>query len=222
MHLLERIANFIAPDDCLSCGQETGLLCAACLPTLPMPPGRCFGCDTAVSGVACAACLRLAGLGSLQAATHYTGLAKLLVASLKFRGNQAAARRMAAAIRLRCTLPSDVLLVHMPATTAHVRERGYDQSQLIVRQLSRDLGLPRADLLRRSGHHHQLGSSRVQRQQQLAGSLMVAQPRLLAGKHIFLIDDVLTTGSSLTAATKVLRAAGARSVDACVFAQSIK
>jgi ComF family protein len=221
MHLLERLAAFIAPDDCLSCGRESALLCSNCLPLLPELPKRCFGCNATVTDLACAQCLQVAGLSSLQAASHYGGLSKLLVASLKFRGNQSAGRLMGDAILRRCQLPADALLVHMPATTAHVRERGYDQAQLIVRHISRSSGLPRADLLRRSGNHHQLGSNRVQRQQQLSASLSVARGTVIKNRHVLLVDDVLTTGSSLSAAALVLHQAGAQRVDAVVFAQAL-
>lgn len=222
MHILERLADFIAPDNCLSCGREGCLLCDGCQPLLPSPPGTCFSCNMAVHGVACSICLPPTALASIYSATHYIDKAKLLVASLKFRGNQSAARCMADVIMARAELPSDCLLVHMPATTAHVRERGFDQSQLIVRHISRKTGLPRADVLRRTGSHHQLGANRTERLQQLKNSLSVAKPNRIVGKHIILIDDVLTTGSSLTTAAAVLRKAGASSVRAFVFAQSIQ
>lgn len=221
MHMLERLADLIAPDDCLLCGRESRLLCADCLPQLPAIPGRCFGCAKATEGAACPGCISQANLDSVQTASHYTGIAKLLVANLKFRGNQSAARLMAEAILLRCTLPADGLLVHMPATTSHVRERGYDQSALMVRHISRLTGLHRADLLRRSGSHHQLGADRQQRLEQLSDALSVSRAPAVQGKHIMLIDDVLTTGSSLSAAASALRRAGAARIDAVTFAQSI-
>ena len=219
MSILERFTSLFAPDDCLNCGREGALLCRACLPALPSLKDRCFGCQTQIKGAGCPACMQSAGLTQLAATADYAGPAKLLVASLKFRGNQSAARLMA--VRMAYYLPSDALLVHMPATTAHVRERGFDQSHLIARHLSRLSGLPYNDLLRRHGHQHQLGASRQERLRQLSAALSVPSPRQVAGKHVVLVDDVLTTGSSLTAAVAVLRQAGASRVDAVVFAQSL-
>lgn len=221
MHMLERLADLFAPDDCLSCGREGSLLCRGCVVDLPPVPGICFDCNAYVDGVSCLSCIKTTGFNSLTAATHYTGLSKLLVASLKFRGNQSAAKRMADAVLLGAAFPEQALLVHMPATTSHVRERGFDQSKLLVRHLSRASGLPRLDALRRSGSHHQLGAGREQRSRQLAASLHVARPQKIVGRKIILVDDVLTTGSSLTVAAGVLKKAGALEVHGVVFTQAV-
>ncbi len=222
MSLLESLTNLFAPDDCLSCGREGSLLCNGCETNLPALIGRCYGCKRPIQGVACTTCLQSSHLDSLRAVTSYRGIAKLLVACLKFRGNQSAARVMAAQMIAIYRLPrADAVLVHMPATTAHVRERGYDQAQLLTRHLARSSGLARYDALRRIGNHHQLGASRAQRLQQLSLALSVAHPSRVAGKQVILIDDVLTTGSSLTAAARVLRQAGATRIDGLVFAQAL-
>lgn len=222
MSILESLTALFAPDDCLVCGREGSLLCASCFTQLPSLPGRCFGChQQIVNGVACGTCLSLSGCISMSAAASYDGSAKQLVGWLKFRGNQSAARIMAACMASGpVDLPPSALLVHVPATTEHIRQRGFDQAELITRELSRLLRLPRASLLRRTGHKHQLGADRQTRLAQLQDTVTVRRPDRCRGVAVVLVDDVLTTGSSIHAATEVLLAAGATRVDAVAFAQA--
>lgn len=154
-------------------------------------------------------------------AADYQGLAKQLVASLKFAGNQAAARVMARSMVEAFAPPTDCLITHMPATTPHIRARGYDQAALLARHVARISGRERDTLLARLGSDHQLGANREQRLKQLTNALRVRRPDKLVGRHILLVDDVLTTGASVRAATAALLEAGAVSVSVLVFAQAV-
>jgi ComF family protein len=227
MSLLERLTALFAPDECLSCRREGQLLCEDCSVLLAGPVGACFGCytDIDIGSVACRTCLQQSGCSSIRAAVDYQGVAKQLVTSLKFIGNQSAARimadRMLASWATLIGPPlTDVLITHVPATTEHIRQRGYDQAALLARSLAHQTGAARATLLARTGHRHQLGASRHERLAQLTGALRVRQTSLLSGSSVLLVDDVLTTGASIRAATNVLLKAGAKQVNVLVFAQS--
>lgn len=223
MSLIERLTALFAPDDCLGCRREDSLLCQACRQLLPGLPGYCFACHEPIQrGVICDPCLAVFPCGSLNAVAGYEGLSKQVVASLKFYGRQSAAAVIAQCMAERQTIPQSAILTHMPATTGHIRQRGYDQAELVAKQLGRLTGCRRITLLARSGQKHQLGSSREQRLQQLTQTLRVKRPSRLVGEHIILIDDVLTTGSSVRAAATILLSAGADRVDALTFAQSYK
>jgi ComF family protein len=114
-------------------------------------------------------------------------------------------------------IATDCVIVHVPTTAKRTRQRGYDQAKLIAGELSRITGLPRFDCLARSGKARQVGASRAERLKQLQAAFRLKKP--VAGKHIVLIDDVVTTGATLEAAAKVLHVNGASSVHAIVFAQ---
>jgi ComF family protein len=118
----------------------------------------------------------------------------------------------------------DVRVVAVPLARERLRERGYNQSWEIARRLARALALPaRADaLFRVRDTGHQLGLHRGERARNLQGAFVVL-PRHAAwvrGARIALVDDVLTTGATARAATRTLRAAGARDVQVWVVART--
>ncbi len=223
MSIIDKFLGIMAPHDCLACGAEGDLLCPTCLQLFPDIPGRCYRCrKIAANYRTCSTCRRTSRLFAVRAATDYESIAQNLVWKLKFAGAQAATRQMT-----HCMLPlvaamarPDTLLVPVPTATSRVRQRGYDQAKLLARELSRYASLPHGNCLARLGQSHQVGASRQQRLQQLTGAFHVAKPHLIYDAHVILIDDVLTTGATLEAAAQVLKQAGARRIDAAVFAQA--
>lgn len=222
MIILERLIGFIAPHPCLNCVREGSLLCAVCLPQAvpPLPP-RCYRCYAATTDYAvCQKCRRSSQLKHVWVAGEYGGLAKQLVRRLKFERTKAGAGTVAAILadKLPC-FESSTLVTHLPAATSRVRARGYDQSRLIAVQLAGRLGYTHLTLLARHGQSRQVGAKRDKRLRQLEGAYSPLRPYAIKGAHIVLVDDVTTTGASLEEAAKVLKAAGAKTVDAAVFAQ---
>lgn len=157
----------------------------------------------------------------MDAAAVYKGMAKKLIWQLKSSGTQQAAVPMAEAMA-RLLGTQDVLIVPIPTATSRRRQRGYDQSVLLARYLARRAPAPYANCLVRHGQAHQVGSTRSERLLQLQQAFRVCRPSLVAGRHIVLVDDVITTGASIEAAAAVLYQAGAQSVRAVAFAQAIK
>lgn len=120
----------------------------------------------------------------------------------------------------RTSLPDGAVLVHVPTATGRVRARGYDHALLIARSLSKATDLPQKSLLARMGQAHQVGANRAARLRQLDSAFRPLRPQQIRGKHILLVDDVLTTGATLETAGRVLKRAGAKQVSAIVFAQA--
>ena len=220
MSLLDSLVATFAPHDCLGCGTEGALLCADCRLLFGQIPERCYRCKKISSGnKTCTNCRSSSSLHTVNAVTVYEFVAKELVWRLKFQGAQAAAYEIAE-LMTAYSSQGDALFVHVPTATSRIRQRGYDQAQLIAKELSRLTRIPCRALLARSGQHHQVGASREQRITQLKTAFRVTQPSALQGAHVILIDDVLTTGATLEAAAKTLKAAGVKRVDALVFAQA--
>jgi competence protein ComFC len=224
MPLLERLIDTIAPHDCLGCGREGSLLCAWCQPDACTPlPARCYQCRRlSPYGATCGKCKRQSKLSHVWVRTDYEEVAKKLVARLKFERAQAAAACVAELMLDALPfMPETVIVAHVPTSTVHVRGRGYDQAQLITRHLATLLGRRQATLLARLGRVQQVGSKREERLTQLAGAFRPMNRHLIKGAHILLVDDVLTTGATLEEAARTLKQAGAKQVDAAVFAQTL-
>jgi ComF family protein len=220
MSLLDTLVGTFAPHDCLGCGTEGSLLCLACSSLFDQIPERCYRCKKLSPGnKTCTSCRSSSKLHTVQAVTVYEFIAKDLVWQLKFQGTQAAAKEIAG-LMVPLLPRQDALLVHIPTATARVRQRGYDQARLLARSISAQAKRPYLPLLARMGQHHQVGASRHQRITQLAEAFRVTNESAVKDAHIILIDDVLTTGATLEAAAKKLRAAGAKRVDGLVFAQA--
>jgi ComF family protein len=128
---------------------------------------------------------------------------------------------MAGTFNITVQPDSDYSIVPVPTATGRVRQRGFGHSELLAKQISYRLKLPYRPLLRRLGQSRQLGATREIRLKQLDGRFAVRSVDSVRNKNVLLVDDVLTTGGTLIAATKALRAAGAGRVDALLFAKRL-
>lgn len=221
MLLLEPIISIIAPHNCICCGNEGKLICSWCLPeAFSKIPSRCYRCyATLMDYKTCNKCRKVWRPKNVWVVAEYELCAKELIKKLKFARAKQAANIIAEEIDT--TLPQldkKTIIAHIPTATSRRRQRGYDQSELIAKSLARRRGMRHATLLFRQGQSRQVGSDRKKRQNQLNESF-----RFKAGvshvESILLIDDLLTTGATIEAATRVVKGAGVKKVYAAVFAQ---
>jgi len=218
MSYLDSLISILAPFNCLNCGREGKLVCLYCGLNMKTVPERCYRCHKLSPGFhTCKSCRSQSHLYSVKVVTVYETTTKRLVLKLKFDGAQAAAREMAQ--QMARLAGGAEYVVPVPTATRRARARGYDQAKLLAKALSRQTGLPYLDCLRRTGQAHQVGASRSQRIQQLQGRFRIKQAHKLQNARIILIDDVVTTGATLEAAAAACRLAGAKRVEALVFAQ---
>jgi len=223
MSVSEKLASVIAPHNCLGCGAEADrLICEACAESLPIVPSRCYRCKAVTEDFAvCRDCTPSTPLRQVAVFTFHQDIAKELIHRMKYERAQAGVRETATLMAgIVDALPDDVILVHIPTASSRVRTRGYDHSLLMARKISRLSGLPRLILLRRVGQAHQVGANRAARLRQLESAFRTIREDTIRGKHIVLVDDVLTTGATLETAARVLKRAGAKRVSAIVFAQA--
>ncbi len=115
----------------------------------------------------------------------------------------------------------DTVLCPVPTAPKRVRERGFDHAKLISECLGKLVDLPTMNLLRRKSNVRQLGSSRKDRIAQVRGEFEIFNTEKIEGKKVLLVDDVMTTGATLSAVAKILKEAGAKSVSAVIFAQKV-
>ncbi len=121
-----------------------------------------------------------------------------------------------------------VVVVPVPLHTRKLRQRGFNQSELIAHHAlklgagSGRLVLRSRILERRRETQSQIGLTRHQRRENLRGSFAVARPEEIAGREILLVDDVFTTGTTVSECARVLRRAGASKVFVATVARTLK
>jgi predicted amidophosphoribosyltransferase len=159
-----------------------------------------------------------AGLDRAWSSAPYEGVARDLVAALKFRRLLPVADLMAE--RIEWMAPAHMLsgaIVPVPPASPRLRRRGFDPAGELAAALAERLGAPLECCLERRGGGRQVGRRRVER--------VGHPPRIhacgVAPRSALLIDDVLTTGATLTACARALRAAGSSRVVAVTFARRL-
>jgi len=112
------------------------------------------------------------------------------------------------------------LIVPVPLHPARKRQRGFNQAELVARELQRSTGIPLGDVLQRIRYTTtQTQFDRAERMENLRGAFRLRQGRNVQGFRILLVDDVLTTGSTLSECASVLKKVGAFSVHAVTAAR---
>lgn len=229
----------IYPPRCLGCGglveQEFGL-CGPCWREAFFVGGTvCDSCGAPLPGpelgdvAQCDPCLAAPPVWSRgRAALLYRDMGRKLVLALK-HGDRQEIARPAGAWMARAAAPlvtQDMLVAPVPLHWRRLVARRFNQSALLGRATAAALNLPFcADLLLRHRHTVSLeGKSREERQQIMADTIRVA-PRHgagIAGRPVLLVDDVMTSGATLTAATQACLAAGSGPVSVLVLARAAK
>lgn len=191
--------------------------------------GGCSRCGlplTATDSEICAVCLaRPPRLDRVRAAVAYGDISRSIALRLKYGRKVALARTMSRYMHpLLGELSDDALLVPVPLHRWRLWGRGFNQSAIVAKELSKKTGLPVAvEALKRVRPTPPLRGLNVrQRRRTVAGAFQVHPGSQLAGRTVILVDDVLTTGSTANACARVLRRAGASRVDLISWARVVR
>jgi competence protein ComFC len=156
----------------------------------------------------CPRCREKPFLGHFAAAFDYVGPAATLVKKLKYSNQPYLAQGIAAylvAQFLELHWPMPDLIIPVPLTFTHWINRGYNQSQLLAEEVAKILNRPiQAAIIRESGDFSQAGLSRQQRLALTGESFRLRKHQNLSDKTLLLIDDVMTTGSTLNKCAEAL------------------
>lgn len=214
------------PQDCLLCGESgaPGLLCAPCAAGLPrLPEGSCPICAEAVPAAGpCGACLKEPpAFDATFAALRYLFPVDKLVQALKYGHRLALADFLAAAL-LSAPRPAGELIVPVPLSANRLRERGFNQAVEIARPLARALKLPL--LLDACARVLDTASQATLPWRVRQGNVRHAFECALdlSGRHVVVVDDVMTTGATLNEFARVLKAHGAARVTNWVAARALR
>jgi ComF family protein len=231
MSLLEKAIGWLAPPVCIVCGLEGSTICQGCSAIEIIPFGeRCFNCNALSPRCrTCSKCHHDGAPRFVWITTDYEATAKNLIQKFKF-GHQRATADPIANLMVdnflsfnsdADILKADYLVVPVPTASSRARERGFDHAALLSRLIAHRLKLQKISALKRIGQSRQVGVSRAQRIKQAQAQYLIVDPQAVHGRNILLIDDVVTTGATLKSVAKTLRKAGARRVDALVFAKRL-
>ena len=226
------LLDFALPPRCASCGTIVGDLhsfCPDCWKKVDfLGLAGCVSCGLPLQATeqeSCAGCLaQPPRIARTRAAVAYDDVSRSLAIRLKYGRKVAIARMMAHYMAPLVAGDGERLLVPVPLHRTRLWSRGFNQSALIERELSRRLKVavePAA--LRRTRRTPPLkGMSAHQRRKTVAGAFEVRDAKAVAGKTVILVDDVLTTGSTADACARALRRAGAERVELVSWARVVK
>jgi len=224
--------DFALPARCAGCGtivSEVHSFCPDCWKKMEfLGHSGCATCGMPLEATeqkTCAACLaRPPRIARTRAAVAYDELSRSLAIRLKYGRKVAIARTMARYMAPLVADGDNRLLIPVPLHRTRLWQRGFNQSALVARELSRRLGIAADPLaLRRIRRTPPLkGMSPLQRRRTVAGAFRVRDRGAVAGKTVILVDDVLTTGSTADACARTLKRAGAARVELVSWARVVK
>ncbi len=212
---------------CLLCGAVTGGdFCSACYRDLPqLPASHCPVCLWPVpTNEICGACLKKPpAFTRTLAALRYTFPADALIHALKYQTNLIIAPVLANLFitRLKTVTAMPDVIVPMPLHPIRLRERGFNQAMEIGRTIAKQTGIALLpDGCNRIKHTlPQTGLPWKERQKNIRRAFSCKID--VSGKHVAIVDDVMTTGATLNELAKVLRRQGASEISNWVIARTL-
>ncbi len=224
--LLGRGLDLFFPRFCVGCGREGEFICPSCQKELArLTPPICPRCGLPKEGEACADCLNLKAIDGIRSPFKFEGVIREAIYQLKYGGVRALASPLGSLLYqflLQNPLPVDIL-VPVPLHRKRLRERGYNQSSLLAKELGKlsNLKVVEGFLVR---HRHTPPQAKTisaaERRNNVADAFTCVGGRLL-GKRVLLIDDVATSGATLDFCAQALKEGGASSVWGLTLAREI-
>ncbi len=231
-----KVVDLALPPRCPGCGAITAephSFCMTCWGALRFLGRPC--CEMCAlpfaheegEGALCGGCMkRPPRFDRMRAAVAYGEIARKVVLRLKYGGRPGVAETVARFMARHVDAAAAPVLVPVPLHRWRIWRRGYNQSALIARALARRHGLEvQLDLIERVKPTPPLKAmSPRQREETVRGAFRIADGRreALRGRHVLLIDDVYTSGATVSACARLLKRAGAARVDVLCWARVIR
>lgn len=218
--MLKLFSRLIAPDRCILCNDEGAGVCTDCQShSLTRRSSTCYLCNAVTTDERiCARCQWRTPIRRCTMLWRLDTSAETVVYGLKYEGREDIARSIAAVIKHTPLSFYDVISF-VPDTPQRKRQRGYVAPQLIARELSRLTRKPYVEVLERTRHIPQVGAGKQARWRQVKDNFAPKNYDVISGQRILLIDDVITTGATITECAKSLKRAGSGPIYAVAVAK---
>lgn len=239
----EAVLEALSPTRCAGCERPGELICAQCLDELELidPVFACTRCGAPYGSLVCTECTPAAGEGIFDgspirrvlAMAVFSGPLPRIVRAYKDAGEQRLARvfaemlldtaehaELAAPDRYGGLLSAADALTFVPVTAAAYRRRGFDHMEAIVSSMATAAGMPVVDALAKRGAADQRRLGRAGRMERARDAYEVVVD--VDGLRMLLVDDVITTGSTVVSAAKALHRAGVAEVDVLALARVLR
>lgn len=206
---LQSVLDLVFPPQCAGCHQSGTILCNQCLVSLRphtlLPPRY-----------------NVPGIQAIYAVNTYQGSLRTCIHALKYEGNTRLAQPLGmllAQLYLSYHVGAD-MLIPVPLHAVRYKQRGYNHAELLARICAEKIGVPFAPhlLVRTRATLAQVGLTAEQRQHNMVNAFGTHTTKPIFRRRIVIVDDVCTTGATLTACASALLSAGASSVQALVLA----
>ena len=235
MSFLSKLVEMLFPKNfkCNICSCEISkdqppYICEDCLKSLPFLKGKiCQRCGMDISSMSdyCTRCKsQLVFFKMARAPFVYDGEIVRIVHNFKYNNAKYLFESVASFMRdeyLKSGFKADVI-VPIPCSKKRTKERGYNQTEMIAKELSKMTSLPVITdcLIKTVETMRQTNLNFMERQKNLLGSFMAKNKEKICGKNILLIDDVYTTGATTNYASEILKEAKVKDIFVLTFARA--
>ncbi|MBR0198149.1 MAG: ComF family protein [Kiritimatiellae bacterium] len=237
---LKKLLDILFPRHCEICSSQVDrfdrYICANCLNNLPfMPQDGCAICAKPISsgGNTNLLCEDCSGknrpfFDRAAAAVCFEGNFRRILLDFKFNSHLWLKNDfidlLESAARSRLNMAAVDLIIPMPITTFHLLDRGFNQSALLAKALAKRINKSYSNkILRRiNSPRRQSGLKEEDRRENVKNTFKVLKPRKVIGRVILVVDDIMTTGATLSECARTLKSAGAQKVFVLTLATTLR
>jgi len=220
---VDKVLGLFAPAICKGCGVSGTGLCDSCrLEITEEPYARCVVCSNlATTNNLCSVDAASSPFARAFVVGKNSGTLKTLVYDYKLKPERALARTLVQVLDdVLPILPSGVVVVPIPTIRTHVRQRGFGHTELVAKLFAKRRKLKYRNLLARTDNIVMHGLKKNERVKAAAQTFSCkGNPSY---EEILLIDDIYTTGSTVTAAAKLLKESGVQKINLVIIARQEK
>lgn len=225
------LKDIFFPKFCLGCCLPGVYFCNNCVKKLkPITKDFCFYCKKpSFFGLTHLNCLKKLPIDGVISFFHYDEFLKKIIKDIKYRGAheiweefiKAVPTSFFQKINFYKTLPGDLILQPLPLHQKKLKKRGFNQAVLITNFFNRFLNFPVGNFLERKKETLSQAQLKTKKERyfNIKGSFHILNKEKIINKNFIIVDDIITTGSTLKEAAKALKKAGANKIYALVLAR---